>query len=74
MKRTWIITICQDKLDNLDAVVNELRSEGLEIVKVYPYGVIVGKAISSIMSAIGGNDNIQSYSQDKEVTTQDKEE
>lgn len=65
MMRTIIITISEMYLKTLHIVAENLREEGVTIVHVYKFGVIVGIADNSTIDKIRNHKEIESLTDEK---------
>jgi hypothetical protein len=62
-----VITISESYLDQLEALVESLRGDGLVITRYYAFGVIVGIADQEVILRIRNYKEIISLSEEKEV-------
>lgn len=65
MKKKVIITISEDYLKGLDILVAKLQAEGLQVNRLYEYGVIVGEIEENNMHYILVHEEILSFSEEK---------
>ena len=65
--RQIIITIYEIYLDRLTIVAEQLHREGLVIVHVYEFGVIIGMAEEEAIPRIRNHKEVASLEEDKQV-------
>jgi hypothetical protein len=66
--RQIVITISTYYLDRLDSVAENLREEGVNITRLYEFGVIVGYAEEETIDKIRHHEEIASLQDEKEVS------
>jgi hypothetical protein len=62
-----VITISESYLDRLETLAESLRVDGLEITRLYAFGVIVGVADKEVILKIRNYKEIISLLEEKEV-------
>ncbi|WP_294083476.1 hypothetical protein [Proteiniphilum sp. UBA5384] len=65
--RQLIITISEIYLDRLTIVANQLHREGLTIIRIYEFGVIVGTAEEDAIPRIRRHKEVASLVEEKKV-------
>lgn len=65
--RRIIITIYEIYLDRLTIVAEQLHREGLVIVHIYEFGVIIGMAEEEAIPGIRNHKEVASLEEDKQV-------
>lgn len=65
--RQIIITIYEIYLDRLTIVAEQLHREGLVIIHVYEFGVIIGMAEEKVIPRIRNHKEVASLVEDKQV-------
>ena len=66
MKRI-IITIKENRTKDLENLAKYLSEAGVEIVNVYPYGVITARADDDLISQLRGHEDIESVGEEKSI-------
>jgi hypothetical protein len=69
MKKKVIITISEQYLNGLDDLVGKLKEEGLLVIRLYDYGVIVGEIEENKLDYILVHKEVLSCSEDKKIKT-----
>lgn len=69
MKKKVIITVSEQYLNGLDKFVAQLKEEGLLVIRLYDYGVIVGEIEENNMDYILVHKEILSCSEEKIIQT-----
>ena len=65
--RQIIITISEIYLDRLNIVAEQLHREGLLIIKLYEFGVIIGMAEEEVILKIRDHKEVASLVEEKRV-------
>lgn len=65
--RQIIITISEIYLDRLNIVAEQLHREGLLIIKLYEFGVIIGMAEEEVIPKIRDHKGVASLVEEKRV-------
>ncbi|SFL38894.1 hypothetical protein [Proteiniphilum acetatigenes] len=65
--RQIIITISEIYLDRLNIVAEQLHQEGLLIIKLYEFGVIIGMAEEEVIPKIRDHKEVASLVEEKQV-------
>ncbi|RNC65402.1 hypothetical protein [Proteiniphilum sp. X52] len=65
--RQIIITISEIYLDRLNIVAEQLHREGLLIIKLYEFGVIIGMAEEEVIPKIRDHKEVASLVEEKRV-------
>jgi len=65
--KKYLVTLSpKAKLDK-EAAINQLAEAGLEIVKVYPFGVVSGNTTSDRIEYLSNLDSVISISEEKTI-------
>lgn len=59
MEQKLIITIDEDKKDSVENIIEALKENGVDVTKVYSYGVLVAKGDSNKMAQLRSIEGIQ---------------
>lgn len=67
MEKNVIITVAEQHLNNLGAIADKLRADGLHIKRLYEFGVIIGVVEERIIDKILAHKEIESCSEEKRI-------
>ena len=67
MKKALLITISQDYGGTGDQLANTLKNEGVDVTRVYPFGVISVNADENEISKIKRHKEIHSIEEEKTI-------
>ena len=67
MKKKVIITIYEQYLSHLNGIAENLRADGLNIQRLYEYGVIVGEIDEHDLENLMSHKEIESCEKEKKI-------
>jgi hypothetical protein len=67
MKKKVIITIYEKHLNHLNGIADNLRADGLNIQRLYDYGVIVGEIEEHNLENLMSHKEIESCEKEKKI-------
>lgn len=68
MKKSIVITVCQENIGTLQSFCEKLKSEGMELTNVFEFGVITGLTEENNIEHIENFPEVESVTIEKIIT------